>query len=167
MDTSDFFKNTVMISLGLFMADSSTSAPKYFEPSEMECHAVYSLYDSPSSTRLNDSNRFSLEQLKHNKRKLQAFKTLESNWNGYGGLPFSESVLSEVEKIISNLDYQPEIFPTGRGTIQIEKFIDDNNQIEIEISQDEIFVYQVKDGKEIEKEISSNEINELISELYA
>lgn len=156
-----------MISLGLFIADSSTATPKYFEPYEMECHEKYNLFDSPSSTRLNNANRFSLEQLKHNKRKLQAFKTLEPNWNGYDGLPFSEPVLSKVEKIISDLDYQPEIFPTGRGTIQIEKFIDDNNQIEIEISQDEIFVYQVKDGKEIEKEISLDEINELISELYA
>lgn len=88
------------------------------------------------------------------------------NWNGYEGENSLKLGLFLKFKIISDLDYQPQIFPTGRGTIQIEKYINDDNLIEIEVSNEQIFAYQVKNGEEIEKEISLKEINELITELF-
>jgi len=120
-----------------------------------------------SSTRFNNSERFSLEQLKNNKRKLESIKKLTSNWNGYEGEQFESSLINMIQDIISELDYQPQIFPTGRGSIQIEKYINDDNLVEIEVSNDEIFAYQVKNGEETEKEISVAEINSLIAELFA
>ncbi len=166
MDASNLIRNTMIAGLGLIISNSTESG-RYFIPSVIECHTSFTAVETPTSTRFNNSERFSLEQLKINKRKLESLKKLSPNWNGYNGESFDKALISIVEDIISNLDYQPRIFPTGRGTIQIEKHINDNNLIEIEISQNEIFAYQVKNGEELEKEISITEINGLISDLYA
>ena len=165
MDTSDIIKHTMIASLGLVMTNT-TSTERHFVPMNVECHSVVTNTEYPTSTRFNDSQRHSLEQLKFNKRKLNAIKELKTGWNGYNGNEIKQEIISKLEGIISKLDYQPQIFPTGRGSVQIEKYLDDNNLVEIEISENEVFAYQVKNGEEIEKEISISEINEFISELY-
>jgi hypothetical protein len=155
----------MIIGLGV-VATNSTQSERYFMPSNIEFPTAISISTAPTSTRFNNSERFSLEQLKNNKRKLEAIKKLRPNWNNYEGEEFEESLIMRIEKIISDLDYQPQIYPTGRGSIQIEKYIDEENLVEIEVSKDEIFAYQVKGGEEIEKEISVDEINTLIADLY-
>lgn len=166
MDTSNIFKNTMVANPGLIISNSSTAPVKYFGNPEIKFNASFASHESPSSTRLNNSQRFSLEQLKINKRRLRSFKNFKTNWNGYSGEAFDEALIEKIEDILSDLDYQPQIFPTGRGTIQIEKYIDDDNLIEIEISNKEVFAYQVKKGNEKEAKISLDEVNNLISELY-
>lgn len=166
MDASTIIRNTMIASLGL-VANNTTQTVRHFIPSGVECHTAISAAISSSSTRFNNSERFSLEQLKSNKRKLETIKNLTPNWNGYEGEQFETGIISMIQDILSDLDYQPQIFPTGRGSIQIEKYINDDNLVEIEVSNGEIFAYQVKDGEEIEKEISVNEINELINGLFA
>lgn len=156
----------MIANLGL-VATNSTQTVRHFIPSGIECHTSISTSISSSSTRFNNPERFSLEQLKNNKRKLESIKKLTSNWNGYEGEQFESILINMIQDIISELDYQPQIFPTGRGSIQIEKYINDDNLVEIEVSNDEIFAYQVKNGEEIEKEISVAEINGLITELFA
>ncbi|MBL0191590.1 MAG: hypothetical protein IPQ18_09680 [Saprospiraceae bacterium] len=155
----------MIASLGL-AASNSTQAVRYFNIPAVISHSEILTRTSSSTTRSNNSERFSLEQLKSNKRKLDMIKNLGPNWNGYEGKPFETRLISKIQEIISDLDYQPQIFPTGRGTIQIEKYINDDNLIEIEVSNEQIFAYQVKNGEEIEKEISLKEINELITELF-
>ncbi|MCB0744831.1 MAG: hypothetical protein KDC67_13065 [Ignavibacteriae bacterium] len=155
----------MIASLGLVMTHSTDSV-RHFIPSEVEYHSIITNSDSPTSTRFNDSHRFSLELLKFNKRKLETFKNFKQGWNGYNAEPIDENLINKIESLISNLDYQPQIFPTGRGSIQIEKYLDENNLIEIEISENEVFAYLVKNGTEFEKEISISEINDYISELY-
>ena len=156
----------MIASLGL-IATNSTDSVRFFAPTQVECHTIISLLETPSSTRFNNPERFSLEQLKLNKRKLEAIQQLKANWNSYNGQIVNEAVISKVISILSFLDYQPQIFPTGRGTIQIEKYIDENNLVEIEISENEIFAYQVINGEEKESLISVDEIKNIISEIYA
>lgn len=122
---------------------------------------------SSSSTRFNDSKRYSLEQLKANKRKLRVIKGLRKGWNGYNGEVIAESLISMVENLLSDLDYQPRVFPTGRGTLQIESYLDNNNFLEIEISLEDAYLYQLKNGVELEKEIDISEINDIINDLYS
>lgn len=148
------------------IASSSTQSERYFISSNIECHPSILTISNPNSTRFNNSERFSLEQLKNNKKKLESFKLLPANWNGYNGESFDAELIEKVKKIVSELEYQPLVFPTGRGSIQIERQIDDYNFVEIEISKNEIFAYQVREGQELEKEISVDEINSLFSELY-
>ena len=121
---------------------------------------------SNSSTRFNDLERYSLEQLKANKRKLRAIKRLEKGWNGYNGEAIDEKLISMVENLLSHLDYQPQVYPTGRGTIQIETYFDKNNFLEIEVSLEDAYLYQVKNRVELEKEIDISEINDIINDLY-
>lgn len=149
--------------------ESTTTLLKdnFFKSSLISGFSSSAKSETISSTRFNNSERFSLEKLKNNKRKLESIKNLGSNWNGYESPEIEEKLISKVLQIISNLEYQPQIFPTGRGSIQIEKHINDENFVEIEISTDEIFAYQMKNGVETEKEISTDEINNLISDLYA
>lgn len=145
--------------------EKTSNINKYIKPEDT--FSGNSLFlTSVSSTRLNNNLRFSREKLIANKQKLNFFRNLRLNWNHYEGEPIKESVIERVEKIISDLEYQPQIFPTGRGTIQIEKYIDEDNFVEIEIFEDEIFAYQMRDGDEMEREITMDEIDTLISELY-
>lgn len=120
----------------------------------------------PPSTRFNDPERFSLDQLKNNKSRLRSFKDLRRGWNGYNGNPIDESIITIVENLLTALDYQPQIFPTGRGTLQLEWFLDENNQIEIEISKEIAYLYQVKNGEEKEMKIEISEINDFVSDLF-
>jgi len=145
---------------------NSTAAIHHYTPITVGCHLAYHPIGRPTSTRFNNAQRYSLEQLKLNKRKLVSLKQLGKNWNGYDSPRFDDDLILKVISIISNLDYQPQIFPTGRGTIQIEKYRDENNFVEIEISTNEIFAYQVKNGNENESVITIDEIKGLISELY-
>jgi len=124
------------------------------------------IYSVLSSTRINNLNRYSLDKLLLNKQKLRSLKFLQENWDGYNGKRFSSKIIDTVEDIVTKMEDQPQIFPTGRGSIQIEKYFDDNNLYEIEISDDEIYLYQVKNGIELEKEIKISELEKIISDFY-
>ncbi len=165
MDTTNLIKYSMIAGIGIFTSNTSVSG-RNLAPVEVASHSIVSNTKYTSSTRFNNSQRFSLEQLKHNKRKLNAIKDLKTGWNGYDGDIIDPSIILKTEEIISKLDYQPQIFPTGRGSIQLEKHIDEKNFVEIEISTDEVFAFRVKNGEEIEKEISDSEINDFISELF-
>lgn len=154
-----------MNDLGLIKTDATNSIG-YFHLPKVKCHFIFRSINPPSSTSFNNPQRFSLEQLKLNKRKLHTFKHFGKGWNGYNGEPIDHKLIDEIETLISDLEYQPQIFPTGRGSVQIEEYLDEHNFIEIEISNNGAFAYMVKNGKEMEKEISIHKINKLISEFY-
>ena len=62
------------------------------------------------------------------------------------------------------LDYQPEVFPTARRTIQMEYELDDNSYLEFEVYSDYIAVMEVprRDySKAINKIISSRDYRKL------
>ena len=120
-----------------------------------------------NATRATSSDRFSLQELKFNKKKLNSFKQLQSDWNGYDGEPIPLEVIESVEKIITKMDFQPSIFPTGRGSVQIEYFRDDDNKLEIEISSDEVYVYRVDNGIEWEGETTHETVPEIANNFYA
>jgi len=120
-----------------------------------------------SSTRINNKFRYSLDKLLMNKKLLNNFSELEANWNGYDGLPIGENIINKTEAIISTLNFQPLIFPTGRGTIQLDYFKDNDNLIEIEIFTDSQFMYKIVDGDDEEGDVDSEDIKEIIEEFYA
>lgn len=120
-----------------------------------------------SSTRLSMNNRFSLDLLHLNMQKINSFTKLKKNWNGYNGEEIDKNVVDIAKELITKIEFQPQVFPTGRGTIQIEKYFDDNNFFELEISVSEICLYKVKNGIEVEKEVPVECIEDIISDLYA
>ncbi|TRX45785.1 hypothetical protein FNH22_31415 [Fulvivirga sp. M361] len=161
--TADFFA----IAAVSMIAANTTCDPQIIVDNSAEPRVNLVFQSTPTSTRFNDANRYSLDKLKHNKRVLRNLANLKSNWNGYGGESIDQDVIEKTEKMLSDLDYQPQIFPTGRGTIQIEYFKNDDNLIEIEISNEEIFVYKAQNGEEFEGSVEFDKLSEIITSFYA
>jgi len=161
--TADFFA----IAAVSMIAANTTCDPQIIVDNSAEPRIGLVFQSTPTSTRFNDANRYSLDRLKQNKRILRNLANLKSNWNGYGGKSIPQGVIDQKEKIISDLDYQPQIFPTGRGTIQIEYFKNDDNLLEIEISDEEVFVYKVENGEDFEGSVEFDNLSEMVTSFYA
>lgn len=153
--------------LSLVFSDSRNSERYIEQGQNIEFTTTIKSLTTPTSTRFNSRKRFSIEQLLLNKQKLESFRNLAAGWNGYQGDKINTSVISKVMDLLPDLEFQPQIFPTGRGSIQIEKYVDERNLIEIEVFEDEVSVYQVKDGKELEKDVPFDEVKNIISNFYA
>lgn len=168
MVKNNLIHTTVVVGLGLIGVNNATTPQRLVIKNPISVESkILRLGDNYSSTRINKANRFSLDRLKMNKMRLQSFIKLEKNWNGYNATAIDKETVLLVENIISSMDFQPNIFPTGRGSIQIEKFVNDDNLVEIEISNKEIFSYSIINGVENEGNITKDDINTLISSLHA
>jgi hypothetical protein len=161
MDTTVVKKNIIDNFEDLQLNSNSSMVKSYFE-SLASPHFIFISDTPPSSTGLNDPERYQLSKIRENLRKLDSFLQFGSNWHGYESQTFSKELISKVKSIIRALEYQPQVFPTGRGTIQLEKWVDDDNLVEIEISEDEIFAYKVISGEESESIISADKINKIL-----
>jgi hypothetical protein len=83
-------------------------------------------------------------------KKIESFRELEQDWNGYGANPFSEKLITKALDLAKQLSPVPKVFPTGRDSIQLE-WETDNMFLEIEVFEDkiEIFNHAFYDGKAI------------------
>jgi hypothetical protein len=120
-----------------------------------------------NSTRFGTSNRFSLDLLHLNLQKLESLRNLEKNWNGYESDPIDNKIIDFAKEFITKLAIQPQVFPTGRGTIQVEKHFDENNFFELELSQEVISIYSRRNNHENEVEVTISEMDKIIEELNA
>lgn len=77
--------------------------------------------------------------IKENIDKLLAFSELQEDWDSENGLPFSDKHIEKVKAIIEELPIQPKIFPTGRGSIQLE-YENQGIYLEFEIHEDKTAV---------------------------
>lgn len=107
----------------------------------------------------------------NNIEKLRSFLKLKENWNDYGAKPFNKQLIDKCIKLISSLklNYQPDIFPTGIGTIQFEYEKTDGNYLEIEIASDKMGFLRVDSlGNEYESENAKwEDILNLIDDFHA
>lgn len=106
-------------------------------------------------------------KMQENIKKLVEFSTFENNWNGYNAVKFTPTVIKKVEDIIKRLHHQPNIFPTGSDSIQLEYYKDENNYLEIEISdlQTTTLFYSIN-GKDKEQDIDDKDIVMKLDSLY-
>lgn len=65
---------------------------------------------------------------------MRQFESLQDNWNGNGAKSFDKQLLDMVREILGLLDKQPEVFPTGCDSIQMEYEKKDGSYLEIELS---------------------------------
>jgi len=79
--------------------------------------------------------QFSLDRLKINLNRLRNFLTLHDNWDNQGARKISSVLIKSVENVVTELKYQPHVFPTGRGSIQIEFGSPGKDYLEVEISE--------------------------------
>lgn len=107
-------------------------------------------------------------ELCNNINVLSSFSELQENWDGYGAHPFEASFISDLKKVLVCLKYQPEVFPTGRGSIQLEYEQDDGRYLEFECYNDRhVSVLHIdSDGTEFESIISFDQVSEVVDEFY-
>lgn len=122
---------------------------------------------SLNSTTRNRVGIFILGKNQKNIDTLNKFKKLKKNWNGYGAEPIPIGLIDYTINLLSDLHYQPTIFPTGRKSIQIEYLNQNKDYLEIEIGKDS-HTYYCKKGNEIsEGEIELKTIKDFINEFYS
>lgn len=96
-----------------------------------------------------------VNKLGENFHKLYSYLDFSDGWNGYNGKKFSKKTIVRTLSILKRLQLQPQMFPTGRGSVQLEYHFDDDNLVEMEVSSNEIIAYWVIRGDEREEEISN------------
>lgn len=91
--------------------------------------------ERPSLTATHRTSDMGSEQLSL-LAKLERFGSLGHNWDHENGLPIPPEVLQEGERLLSSSvlsDYPPELFATGRGSIQFEYERDNGEYLEVEV----------------------------------
>lgn len=69
-------------------------------------------------------------------RRLDRLSELRAGWDGYDAQPVSAVAIANAREILYRLSRQPEIFPTGRGTVQMEYELDNLDYLEYEIGDE-------------------------------
>lgn len=112
--------------------------------------------------------------------RLREISKLKKDWNGYGADEIPLSVIKRCEDVIKVLDVQPEVFPTGRQSVQIEYELDDGSYLEFEFLEDKVGCLFVpgdgdrksrKYGRGVTYElddisVEAEEINRIVNMLY-
>jgi len=105
-------------------------------------------------------------------KRLKDIGELPYDWNGYGARPFSNALIDKCEKIVNGLSHQPEIYPTGRQSIQFQYQLKDRSYLEFEIFIDKTMCLWVPKrvyADAIETEINDSEekrIREIVDNFY-
>lgn len=105
-----------------------------------------------------------------NYEKLESFKTLEKDWDGYDADPISETTINNAKLLLDKLKENNqdgwEVFPINNGNVQIEKDINNNTYLEIEISNSNYTYMFFRNGLEVVGSVYHIEENDsLIQEL--
>lgn len=84
-----------------------------------------------------------LPLLEENVETLRQISNFEYNWNFNGAEPFDKKLIRKVDKLIHNLSFQPQIFPTAEDSIQLEYDKLNGDHLEFEVFEDraEVFIY--------------------------
>jgi len=107
-------------------------------------------------------------QIAENLCCLREIECLEDNWNGNGASAFSKNLIEKTKSLICSLTLQPMIFPTARGSIQMEYETERGDYLELELFEDgrlKAFQYH-SDGKTETKDIPISSANEVILNFY-
>lgn len=101
--------------------------------------------------------------------RVQEFSSLEENWDGNGALPFTDKLIKTVEKILKQIKYSPEVFPTERQSIQLEFEKSNDDYLEFEVFENKIVV--LVDFAEMYEEYvidhgEFNKVNNLLESFY-
>lgn len=105
-------------------------------------------------------------------KRLEDIARLENDWNGCGATKFTPALILKCEKIIEKLSYQPEIYPTGRKSIQFQYELNDKSYLEFEIYEDKIMCLIVPKriySNAVEMQLTDSQekrIGEIVDEFY-
>ena len=72
--------------------------------------------------------------------KLESFKELKKDWNGYNAEPFSEKLINKALELLKQTTPIPEVFPTANNSIQFE-WEKTGLYLEIEIFENKVEIF--------------------------
>lgn len=74
---------------------------------------------------------------------LSSFSQLRKGWDSYDAEPLEKELIEFCKFLVTRLpkNMQPDIFPTPRGTIQLEYEREDGRYLEVEVSSERLEVY--------------------------
>lgn len=104
--------------------------------------------------------------------RLRDIEGLGFDWNGYGAKPFSGVLIDKCQGILEGLSVQPQIYPTGRSSIQFQYELSDKSYLEFEIFENKTMCLQVPKriySDAIELELTDSEdsqIKEIVDNFY-
>lgn len=119
-----------------------------------------------TSTKFGSKNRFNLVQLKENLKILNSFKRLENGWDGEKAPAIDVNIIEQVETVIKSIEYQPDIFPTARNSVQIEFEKSDESYLEFEFFMDKVVCYIENDEGGREDEVDLTQVKNIVSDFY-
>ena len=73
------------------------------------------------------------KNLEDNYKQLKEIESLDDNWDTEGAKAVNINIINSVRRLLPFLLYQPDIFPTPDGTIQLEWADKDLNHLNVEI----------------------------------
>lgn len=88
-----------------------------------------------------------MRKLEYNLNKVDEMYKFKKNWNLYGADPIPKETLDLTKKVLKELTMQPEVFPTGASTIQLE-YEKGNNYLEIELYKNNLKVFLIDENRE-------------------
>lgn len=126
-----------------------------------------------SNTKENGTNIESLKimelsapNLQSNLLTLKEISELEFNWNGYEGLPFTQTLINKVKNLLPLLSIQPFIFPTGRNSLQFEyHYIAFNDSFDKK-DEDHYLEFEIYENKMCYLEVHNKNYSNAISQIY-
>lgn len=107
------------------------------------------------------------------RKRLSQIGKLKYDWNGYKAQPFQSRLIKKCKKILQGLYPVPNIYPTGRRSIQFEYEKEDKSYLEFEIYIDKTHYLEVtcrNYDSAISEEIRENEkerIHQLTKEFFS
>lgn len=107
-----------------------------------------------------------------NIEKLREISSLEDGWSGPDSSAIGERVLAMAKNIVQQICHQPVIYPTGRGTIQMQFEQEDRSYLELEIFEEKIVCMKVPQRIyaeatfEVLQGVDMRRINRMVSEFY-
>ena len=133
-------------------------------------YEIQSVAKNESSLTGKSVRQILLEKLRGETVEKNFSPELKKNWNGNKAKPISKKIVNKTKALIINLEKQPQIFPTGNDSIQIEYDGENKSYLELQVTKhNELSYFKIdKQGNEISGSIpcSSFALNALVEEFY-
>ena len=99
-----------------------------------------------------------------NLKRLSEIEKLPVNWNSNGAEKIPACVIRTVRKLLVEIEFQPEVFPTACDAIQLEWSNSNDEYLEMEILEECVNVFQIdSDGNECQKTVNLD--NDIIKDI--
>ena len=114
-----------------------------------------------------ENDNMSVDLMKiENLNKIKKMSYFADDWNGTGGEAFSSDTITFLKSVINELKKQPDIAPTGRGSLLMQYKLSDKSILALEVNEKRVEKVYVPQGNysKAETETYSEDLKRKIKE---